>query len=311
MRSTWAACSALLLCGCVLRRGAPVPEPARDPARDSLFLVDEARTDSVAARGYVDGTLALLAPRVVFLRAGAPIAAGIEAARHLLAAGVEPAGTRMAWEPLGGGVSDDLRSAYTYGVAVRAGPRSTPEFDRYVAFWSRDPRGPWRIIAYSEVNAPAVHKDGASEREAVIDTSIQRGASRAVREARDLVRSADSSFSDLSYRMGIPFAFSNTATADAVIFGDPQLIVGPPAIRKFLEARSAQSSLVWQPVFAWVAESRDLGFTIGEYTSTQRGSSGAAIQRTGKYLTVWRRQSDGTWRFVVDGGNANPRENDR
>src|ERR1041385_6196106 len=55
MRSPpWAACAGPLLCGCVLRGGAPVPEPARAPARDSLFLVDQARTDSVAARGFVD-----------------------------------------------------------------------------------------------------------------------------------------------------------------------------------------------------------------------------------------------------------------
>ena len=311
MASPWAAWSALLLCGCVLRRGAPVPEPARGPARDSLFLIDEARTDSVAARGYVDGTLASLGPPIVFLRAGAPIASGLEAARRLLTASAEPAGTRMAWEPLGGGISDDLRAAYTYGVTVRAGPASTPQVERYIAFWSRDPRGPWRIIAYSEVNAPAVHRDRTADRESVIDTAVQSGAARAVREARDRVRAADSSFSDLSYRMGIPFAFSNTAAADAVIFADPQFVVGPRAIQEYLESRSAQSSLVWQPVSAWVAGSRDLGFTIGEYTSTERGASGAAIQRTGKYLTVWKRQSDGTWKFVVDGGNPNPRQSDR
>jgi ketosteroid isomerase-like protein len=311
MRSSWAACSALLLCGCVLRHNAPVPEPARGPARDSLLLVDQGRTDSVAARGYVAGMLASFAPQVVFLRAGAPIAAGLEAARHLLAASAEPQGTRMAWEPLGGGVSDDLRAAYTWGVTVRAGPASSPQVERYIAFWSRDARGPWRIIAYSEVNAPAMRRERVSDRESAIDTAVQRNAAKPVREARDQVRSADSSFSDLSYRMGIPYAFSNTAAPDAVIFGDPQLVVGPRAIQNFLESRSAQSSLVWQPVFAWVAGSRDLGFTIGEYTSTERGSSGAAIQRTGKYLSVWKHQSDGTWKFVVDGGNANPRENNR
>ena len=59
-------------------------------------------------------------------------------------------------------------------------------------------------------------------------------------------------------------------------------------------------------VFAWVAGSEDIGFTVGEYIATLRGPSGAAIQRFGKYLSVWQRQHDDTWKFVVDGGNGSP-----
>ena len=59
-------------------------------------------------------------------------------------------------------------------------------------------------------------------------------------------------------------------------------------------------------LYAAVAGSRDLGYTIGEYTSTGRGPTGAAVQRFGKYLTVWKRQPNGSWKFVVDGGNGSP-----
>ncbi len=110
--------------------------------------------------------------------------------------------------------------------------------------------------------------------------------------------------------MGVAYAFANTVAPDGVVFGDPQLVIGAHAIEEYLGARAGQSSLVWQPVFAWVAASRDLGFTIGESTSTGLGASGAAVQRMGKYLTVWKRQSDGTWKFVVDGGNPGPPRGD-
>ena len=32
----------------------------------------------------------------------------------------------------------------------------------------------------------------------------------------------------------------------------------------------------------------------------------AVVQRFGKYLTIWKRQPNGSWRFVVDGGNLSP-----
>jgi ketosteroid isomerase-like protein len=305
-----------LLCGCALHGSTTVPEPARAPARDSLFHLDESRTDSVAARGFAAGTIALLGDNVMYLRAGAPVAVGLTATRALLAAGDNPASTRLFWQPLGGGVSGDLLAAYTFGVAVRAAPPSTatPQFGRYIAFWERQRNGPWRIAAYTEVNGPvstAPREPPPRNSDGDVATSeSQSAASARVAEERSRVRAADSAFSDLSYRMGVAYAFANTVAPEGVVFGDPQLVIGARAIQDYFEARDGHSSLVWQPVFAYVAASRDLGFTIGESTSTGLGASGAAVQRMGKYLTVWKRQSDGTWKFVVDGGNPGPPRGD-
>ena len=119
------------------------------------------------------------------------------------------------------------------------------------------------------------------------------------------MREADSLFADLAYRMGVGFAFSNTADESGAIFDSPVLVVGPNAIRDYYAGRP-EVSLAWKPVYAAVAESADLGFTVGEYIQTVRGATGAAVQRFGKYLTVWKRQKDGSWKFVVDGGNPSP-----
>src|SRR4051812_29517910 len=91
--------AALLLFGCSLRHKSAAPEPARGPARDSLFQLDQTRGDSVAARGGVDGALALFSPGIVFLRAGVPAIYGRDAARALLNAG--PTTRAQAWQPLG------------------------------------------------------------------------------------------------------------------------------------------------------------------------------------------------------------------
>jgi ketosteroid isomerase-like protein len=295
--------AALLLLGaCGLRRKSVAPEPARAPARDSLLRLDQTRGDSVAARGAVEGALALLDAGVVYLRAGVPAVYGRDAARALLAA---PPGFRtQSWQPLGGGVADDLRHAYTYGLAAYSVAPSGIRVDRYVAYWTRERGRPWRITAYAEVNGPT----GA---EVAFSANQLAPPSGAVTGLVAKVRAADSVFSDLADRMGTAYAFSNNAAPDGVLFGPTQLVIGPKAVDEYFKSQPAGTSLTWRPVYGAVAASGDLGFTIGESIRTARGPSGAAVQRFGKYITVWRKQPDGSWKFVVDGGNATPAKSDR
>lgn len=296
--------TALLLSGCWLHHRTLAPEPARAPARDSLFRLDQSRADSVAVHGAVDGMLSMLAGDVVYLRAGVPAVYGLAAVRALLPATNPPGAPASAWQPLGGGVSNDLGSAYTFGVAARAVPSagSGPiELARYIAFWRRSARTPWRIVAYAEVGQPPSGEEPTFTPEQLAPSADS--VAPKIAEARAQLRSADSSFSDLAIRMGLAFAFSNTAAPQGAVFGNPALIVGPDAIRMYLSEQPGGSSLTWHPVYADVAASRDLGFTVGEYVSTGRGPSGATVQRFGKYLTVWQRQGNGDWRFVIDGGS--------
>jgi ketosteroid isomerase-like protein len=293
----------MLLCGCMLRHKTVAPEPPRGPARDSLFHFDQARSDSAARTP--DGVLATFAPNAAYLRAGAPVIYGRDAAARIIRATDIDAGAIM-WEPLGGGVSNDLQSGYTYGIAARAQTEKTASmrFGRYIAYWERSRGVPWRIVAYVEVGSPSVPAS-ADIPDAVRTAPPEASLAKPVADVRSSLRSADSSFSDLSYRMGTAYAFSNTVAEDGVVFGAPDLRIGPRAIREGFNLQEA-SSLTWTPAFVAISASRDLGYTIGEYVSTGRGPSGAAVQRFGKYLTVWRRQKDGQWRFVADGGNPSP-----
>jgi len=310
MRSRSVIPAAVLLYGCALHHRAEAPEPARDPVRDSVFQLDQTRGDSLLARGPVEGMLALLSADVIYLRAGVPAVYGRDAARALFAAGSIGPASNLAWQPLGGGVSDDVRSGYTYGVVARASGSTAPiRFERYIAYWHRLGSEPWRITAYAEVGSPPAAEVNLSADQV---TPPARPLPKAMEEARNEVRAADSAFADLTYRMGTGFAFSNTVAPNGVVFGEPQLVIGADAVRDLYASRQSTSSLAFRPVYAGVAESRDLGFTVGEYVATGLGPSGAAVQRMGKYLTVWKRQRDGTWKFVVDGGNATPsRESQR
>jgi hypothetical protein len=241
--------AALLLYGCSLHRRPAEPEPARGPARDSLFQLDQSRGDTIIRRGSIDGMLALLTPDVVYLRAGVPAVYGRSAARAVLAAGITAAATNVSWQPLGGGVSNDLLAAYTYGVAARVGePRSPVRLERYIAFWRRARHQPWRIAAYAEVGSPPAATEIVLTNEQTTPPTPVLGKS--VAEAAAAVRAADSLFADVAYRLGVPFAFSTAVAADGAVFGSPQLVVGPAAVQEFYDARGEASSLSWHPVFA-------------------------------------------------------------
>jgi len=65
--------------------------------------------------------------------------------------------------------------------------------------------------------------------------------------------------------------------------------------------------LNWEPQSGGVAQSGDLGWTWGKSTFTIRDKKGENVIY-GKYLNVWRKQEDGSWKVLIDIGNQSPPE---
>lgn len=63
------------------------------------------------------------------------------------------------------------------------------------------------------------------------------------------------------------------------------------------------SKLEWEPLRADIAASGDLGWTTGHYTSTTTLEDGTTQVGQGRYVTIWRKQPDGSWKVVMDLGN--------
>ena len=302
--------AAITLDGCLFAGKTHVgPPPAPLSVRDSIVAVDVRRGALGAGRDWVDVSAAPLAEDVIYLAPGAPLVVGRDAARTILATQRPPADAVVAYEPLVAGISRDGRSGFTYGSRSTTLPSAAAndrvQIARYIAYW-RQTRSGWRIAAYSDVGSDPIPPGIAAELAAPRPSLMRQHSERAERAVR-LIWQTDSLFSLAADRDGVASAFAaNVADYGATFAGTGTLLaVGPQAVRAELEARR-NGSLTWSPVFADAAESADLGFTVGDYVFTGPGASGAITQRFGKYLTIWKLQSDGHWKFVVDGGNPSP-----
>ena len=134
--------------------------------------------------------------------------------------------------------------------------------------------------------------------------------SRSPEVLQEELMETDRAFSRLSEEKGQAAAFLEYMAADGVLYpfeGEP--VWSRDAYQALSDAAGTPapgSSLTWEPLLADVSRSGDLGYTLGKYTASSTRTDGSKSERQGYYTTIWKRQVDGNWRFVFDGGNQLP-----
>jgi ketosteroid isomerase-like protein len=118
---------------------------------------------------------------------------------------------------------------------------------------------------------------------------------------------ADSDFDRSVAEKGVE-AWVSAFAEDGIMFRAGEVVQGHTAIRELMAPGFATPgfSLRWKPVRADIAASGDLGYTYGTYESRSPGPDGAPQVRTGMYVTIWKKQPDGSWKVVVDLGSGSP-----
>ena len=58
--------------------------------------------------------------------------------------------------------------------------------------------------------------------------------------------------------------------------------------------------LIWKPLNVFISESADLAYTYGTYTLTIKNDTS---ETKGTYVSIWKKQENGTWKWVLDTGN--------
>jgi ketosteroid isomerase-like protein len=126
--------------------------------------------------------------------------------------------------------------------------------------------------------------------------------------ARAAIRDADVAFAQATKTRGVDGWVE--CFADSGVQVTPgRNVVGRAAIRELMAPSLGDTTrtLTWVPTSAEVSESGDLGYTIGRWERTWRTKDGTRVFR-GSYVTVWRKQRDGSWKVALDVGNPDPPE---
>lgn len=111
----------------------------------------------------------------------------------------------------------------------------------------------------------------------------------------DSLIAAELAFAKAARERNVRDAFLSYIADDGVLFRP-----GPVNGRTALEGQAAnRDRLDWRPIYADIAASGDLGFTTGPWTFRPEAGGAPAF---GHFVTVWKRQPDGSWRFVADIG---------
>ena len=102
-------------------------------------------------------------------------------------------------------------------------------------------------------------------------------------------------------------AFASWFAADAVTLanGKPP-VVGHDAIAAAATWTPASYQLTWKVEGARMAQGGDMGFTWGHYDGVAKDAEGNPVKTSGRYMTVWKKQSDGAWKVEVDASNDGP-----
>lgn len=109
----------------------------------------------------------------------------------------------------------------------------------------------------------------------------------------------DEAFSEACAKNGMKKSFMDFVADDAVLLRPNQLPVVEGDVIKYLSAQEDTSfTMTWKPMGAKLAASNELGYTYGIYKVVTKDTV-----LKGTYLSIWRRQADGKWKFELDTGN--------
>jgi ketosteroid isomerase-like protein len=112
---------------------------------------------------------------------------------------------------------------------------------------------------------------------------------------------ADRAFSALSEKNGMKAAFIEYIDSNGVLLRPHHMpIIGANAIDFLIAQNDTGFVMNWQPQHAVVSRSADMGYTYGIY-ALHPNSQDTVIY--GTYVSIWKKQEDGKWKFVLDSGN--------
>jgi ketosteroid isomerase-like protein len=128
-----------------------------------------------------------------------------------------------------------------------------------------------------------------------------------VKPSAEMLKQLEGEFMKAAAEKGSQGYMSYYADDSVEVPNGADFFLGKEAIAKtmgFLDDKN--NRLTWTPVGADISASGDLGYTYGTFEFRSNGKDGKPVVNHGKYTSIWKKQKDGSWKVVLDMGNASP-----
>ncbi len=208
----------------------------------------------------------------------------------------------LQWKPIFADVSSGGDLGYTTGPWVFRGSATDPPiYGHYVTVWKKQKDGLWKVMLDGGISHPKPAENGG---EGAFSSPQDAGATAAETAPPDDLLESDRKLSRASAKEGFSAALLAKAGADARLYRPGSYPrIGLPAIREALAGEP--ESWVWEPSGGDTARSGDLGYTFGIARAAE-GAENPTPGAANAYLRIWKRDSKGEWRVVLDLANPLP-----
>ena len=133
-----------------------------------------------------------------------------------------------------------------------------------------------------------------------------QGDDQSVREAQAAIEAANARFSE-AFARGDAKALAAMYTSDAIAFPpDSEMIRGNEAIGNFWKTTRDTGVQSATLTTVDVGRSGDVAYEVGKVSLTIQPVGKEATTAADKYVVVWKRQSDGSWKLHRDIWNGLP-----
>jgi ketosteroid isomerase-like protein len=272
--------------------GSVLFAPADAPVPPALAVMAQTERDFAAACrkvGMRDSFLQYFADEALFF-----VPQPVNAKEALSKRPAEPfAARQLTWEPRLGDVASSADLGWLTGpseLVVPSAPQPGPRHQVYLSVWRRQPSGDWRVILDVGVATPsAASFDPGFQRFRMPDRYSGPGGKTAGTAS---LEAADRALNERAAKSPAD-GFAPALLDSSRLHRDEILpLVGKAAIGEWLRKQTGQFSA--STTKAEAAEAGDFGYTYGSFRID------GEEPKTGSYIRMWERRSDGTWFVAVD-----------
>ncbi|MEO9146905.1 MAG: nuclear transport factor 2 family protein [Ginsengibacter sp.] len=131
------------------------------------------------------------------------------------------------------------------------------------------------------------------------DNLIPANNQKKISLSSDEILNTDMAFSTMSRQVGMKKAFLEYIGNEGVLLrpGHPPLS-GADAIDFLSQLNDTAYTLTWKPSRGEISQSGDIGYTYGIYELNTKDTV-----YKGTYVSIWKKQNDGSWKLALESGN--------